>query len=532
MTNRVKAIVTLLAPALLASAAAAEINLVEEFSFEVPTSIDNYEYVIFNDVDRDNVPEVLVSDSHLVRCYRIGEANTWLEFDLDPVVDTRYFINYRIEFADVTRDSVPDIVIAYFWTDYYLEDFDCDGYWRSKTVLYDGASGFQPASEYSSCNGGPIMCFHSPHGISALKAFDFNHDGYNELLLGHEKSGGGPPTESTVGQTDLFVSFPDSLDWSSTMLLEKPRIVATGGFGTIASAERFRYWGWDFPGSNGCDASNCQTWFNDQGQEVPAVICLSEPAATTQQQSGCIADSWIGTECRLLCSGPILREVDFPVILTYQAWEPGPSCSECDCTVGEYVYFKVVSHDSLERVLRVPNPAAFDKYTCLPDHPGYVFATTSDSTVVQISGSDGAVVQSSGSVGEGDLSWAAPYGDDRMRLLAHDDRRYTFFGYDIPTGVDAVSDRPPLPSSFELGQPFPNPFNAMLTVPLTTHRKSHLSVQVHNLLGQVVAVIYDGQVHPGRTLLSWDARRAASGVYFVRAVTESETATVKAVLLK
>lgn len=532
MMNQFKIIVTLLAANLLGSGVAAEISLVEEFSFEIPAAVGNYDCVLFNDVDHDDVPEALVSDGHLVRCYRTGEVDPWLEFALGSIVDSQDFINYRIEFADVTRDSTPDIVIAYFWSDYDFGDLNCEGYWRSRTVLYDGSSGFQLAGEYAECNGGPMMCFHSPHGISALRAFDFNHDGYNELLLGHEKHGPGHPTESTVGQTDLFLSFPDSLAWSSSMLLEGPEVVATGDFGTIASAERFRYWGWDFPGSDGCDASNCRVWFNDQGEEVSAVLCLSEPAAATQQQSGCIADSWIRTECRLLCAGPILPEVDAQIVLTHQVWEPGSTCSECDCSVGEYDYFKVVSRDSLELVLRVPDPAVFDKYTCLPEQPGDFFATTSDSTIVQIRGSDGAVVQSSASAGSGELSWVRPYGDHRVRLLAQDGRSYVFYSYDIPTSVDVVSNQPSVPSSFELGQPFPNPFNSTLTIPLTMHRKSNVRVQVYNLLGRELATLHDGPAELGQRVFTWDAHMAASGVYFVRAATEHESATVKAVLLK
>ncbi len=101
----------------------------------------------------------------------------------------------------------------------------------------------------------------------------------------------------------------------------------------------------------------------------------------------------------------------------------------------------------------------------------------------------------------------------------------------IPTGIQ---DDPGLvlPDQFTLGQPYPNPFNPTVTIPVTLHRKGHLRVEVFNPLGQRVATLHDAISAPGELVLSWDASEFGSGVYLIKATLGEETKTTKAVLVK
>ena len=83
-----------------------------------------------------------------------------------------------------------------------------------------------------------------------------------------------------------------------------------------------------------------------------------------------------------------------------------------------------------------------------------------------------------------------------------------------------------LPPSSILQSPFPTPFNATVTVPIRMYEVSGVSVRIFNLLGQLIATLYKGQLVSGDYSFEWDARDSSghevtSGIYIV--VVEAET---------
>lgn len=94
-----------------------------------------------------------------------------------------------------------------------------------------------------------------------------------------------------------------------------------------------------------------------------------------------------------------------------------------------------------------------------------------------------------------------------------------------------------LPSGFELGQNFPNPFNPTTTISFTLPTASQVSLEIYNLLGQRVRTLVDGPMNAGSHSVMWNAtdqngRSVSSGVYFYRLVAGEQTASKKMMLLK
>jgi hypothetical protein len=85
---------------------------------------------------------------------------------------------------------------------------------------------------------------------------------------------------------------------------------------------------------------------------------------------------------------------------------------------------------------------------------------------------------------------------------------------------------------FELGDPYPNPFNAVVTLPLHISRSRRVELSVVNVLGQRVARIYSGNLDPGDYRLQWDANEAASGVYFLVLTVDDRTRMTKVALMR
>ncbi len=97
---------------------------------------------------------------------------------------------------------------------------------------------------------------------------------------------------------------------------------------------------------------------------------------------------------------------------------------------------------------------------------------------------------------------------------------YLFAGWDGSVDVEPEDD-PTLPNGFELRQNYPNPFNPTTTIAFEVPRKSHVTLTVHNVLGQEVRRLMDREVSAGAYQVEWDGHSdgghaVASGTYVYR----------------
>jgi subtilisin family serine protease len=108
--------------------------------------------------------------------------------------------------------------------------------------------------------------------------------------------------------------------------------------------------------------------------------------------------------------------------------------------------------------------------------------------------------------------------------------------YRQATPVDDGGE-PRLPSTFELEQNFPNPFNPETVISYTLRHADQVSVAIYNLLGQQIATLVDERQNAGYYSITWDGRDhngrpVASGVYFYRLKAGDTEQTKKMILLK
>jgi hypothetical protein len=111
------------------------------------------------------------------------------------------------------------------------------------------------------------------------------------------------------------------------------------------------------------------------------------------------------------------------------------------------------------------------------------------------------------------------------------------FLFDFPTGVFETFDDI-LPSAFTLLQNYPNPFNNHTVIEFNLERPSHVQVNVHNILGQLVRpIVSEYYSEAGVHTVSFDGndrngRPLPSGVYLYRLTTADVSQARKMVLLK
>jgi hypothetical protein len=88
------------------------------------------------------------------------------------------------------------------------------------------------------------------------------------------------------------------------------------------------------------------------------------------------------------------------------------------------------------------------------------------------------------------------------------------------------------PDEFWLSQNHPNPFNPSTNIRYEVPRESHVTLRIHNVLGQEVAALVNELRQPGRYQVQWNAENFSSGVYFYRLQAGDFVQTKKLMVVK
>ena len=101
------------------------------------------------------------------------------------------------------------------------------------------------------------------------------------------------------------------------------------------------------------------------------------------------------------------------------------------------------------------------------------------------------------------------------------------------TIVEAVDESVELlPMEYALYQNYPNPFNPTTRIRFDLRERSHVLLEVYNILGQKVVTLLDRSMDAGRYNADFDATRLASGVYFYRITANNFTDLKKMILIR
>jgi len=89
-----------------------------------------------------------------------------------------------------------------------------------------------------------------------------------------------------------------------------------------------------------------------------------------------------------------------------------------------------------------------------------------------------------------------------------------------------------LPNKFELHQNYPNPFNPTTSIEFGIREKGNVRISIHNILGEEIKVLLDGEKEAGYYSTDFNASDLPSGVYFYRMQTGKFIDTKKMILLR
>ena len=89
-----------------------------------------------------------------------------------------------------------------------------------------------------------------------------------------------------------------------------------------------------------------------------------------------------------------------------------------------------------------------------------------------------------------------------------------------------------VPNSFALEQNYPNPFNPVTTIAYTVPAIGKVRLEVFDVLGRSVAVLFDGDQTVGTYTVRFDGTHLASGLYLYRLTAGTNVQVKKMMMLK
>tara|TARA_S200000501_G_C20868006_1_gene762859 strand:- start:547 stop:3684 length:3138 start_codon:yes stop_codon:yes gene_type:complete len=95
--------------------------------------------------------------------------------------------------------------------------------------------------------------------------------------------------------------------------------------------------------------------------------------------------------------------------------------------------------------------------------------------------------------------------------------------------VETTSDYSQIPTQFEFNNIYPNPFNPSTSISYNIPFQSNVKVEIINLLGQTIEVIFNDLMSVGQHTLVWNPDNITSGTYLVRVIFNNEIIKTKKV---
>jgi hypothetical protein len=95
-----------------------------------------------------------------------------------------------------------------------------------------------------------------------------------------------------------------------------------------------------------------------------------------------------------------------------------------------------------------------------------------------------------------------------------------------------ANDDDVLPNGYRISNAYPNPFNPVTSFKVDLDNESFVSIQAYNILGQLTAEVFSGNLNGYGNQIIWDASSVSSGVYFMKIQVDNHLESQKVYLVK
>ena len=97
---------------------------------------------------------------------------------------------------------------------------------------------------------------------------------------------------------------------------------------------------------------------------------------------------------------------------------------------------------------------------------------------------------------------------------------------------ELVKNNSEIVKTYRLHDNYPNPFNPVTTIKFEIPVSCRVSLKIYDILGREAATLIDTRLDAGMHIISWDASRFSSGIYFYRLAAGDFTQSKRMILVK
>ena len=87
-------------------------------------------------------------------------------------------------------------------------------------------------------------------------------------------------------------------------------------------------------------------------------------------------------------------------------------------------------------------------------------------------------------------------------------------------------------SSFNLSDPFPNPFNTIINIVINQFQSSPIKLAIYDIKGRELEILFDGIIQSEKSSYTWNATIYPTGIYFIKAICKNQRQVKKIMLVK
>ncbi|MBP9191689.1 MAG: T9SS type A sorting domain-containing protein, partial [Ignavibacteria bacterium] len=95
-----------------------------------------------------------------------------------------------------------------------------------------------------------------------------------------------------------------------------------------------------------------------------------------------------------------------------------------------------------------------------------------------------------------------------------------------------ISDENEIPKEYSLKQNYPNPFNPNTNIQYDLPTDNFVTIKIYNVLGKEIATLINENKTAGRYIVSFNASKYPSGIYYYKIKAGSYEAIRKMMLIK
>jgi len=97
-------------------------------------------------------------------------------------------------------------------------------------------------------------------------------------------------------------------------------------------------------------------------------------------------------------------------------------------------------------------------------------------------------------------------------------------------GIIPISNN--IPERLNLFQNYPNPFNSNTNIKFEITNRHNVSIKIYDILGREVETLINEILNVGTYEINWNAENYSSGMYFIKLITDNNSAVKNMILNK